>query len=956
LKHRTQAALTLLGICLGLISPARAATVDLSGEWRFSLDGADIGVKEKWFDHDLIDHIKLPGILQAQGFGDEISVDTPWVAALPRDMRWYLLPQYKPYTQPGNVKMPYLSQPPRHYLGAAWYQRDIDIPAQSANRRFVLTLERTRWQSTVWIDDREIGSYRSFVAPHIFDLGSLTPGKHRLSIRIDNDTRKIQPPYRPDGHSVSDSEGATWNGIVGRIELSDTGLVWIDDAEVFPDVAARSVRIKLAIGNTTGKAGSGTVTVGSVTSPVTWEAKGGAAELEVPLAPDAQTWSEFNPALQHLTVQLAAPGIADQRDLSFGLRQIKADGKQMLLNGTPIEIRATHDGGGFPLTGYPPTDVESWKRIISVCKTWGLNGMRFHSWCPPEAAFEAADDLGFYLQPECGMWNSFDTGGAMLGVLNDETARMLRAYGNHPSFLLLTPSNEPAGHYAEELPKWVNKWRAVDPRRLYATGTGRPSIPAGGADKGNDFVVGVSGARGPSGWFGRDYESRVGPLPIPVLAHELGQWCAYPDFNIINKFTGYLQPGNYEIYRDSAAAHGLLDKDKDFALASGKFQVECYKEEIEANLRTPSYSGFELLDLHDYLGQGTALIGVLDAFWESKGYVTADQWKRFCNTTVPLVRLTSRVFTTAQTLSAQVEVAHYDPTPLNNAVAQWRVVDSAGAVAASGSLPAKTIPIGKGTSLGSITVDLSKLAASRQYKLIVGLAGTAFENDWNFWLYPATVDPSTPANVVVTSSWPAAQSALASGGKVLFTPAAKDLDDANPRLSVTPIFWNRLMNPKGTAFVGLWCDTSSPALAGFPTEDHCDWQWTDLFAGARGINLDNLPRGLQPIVQPIDDWNRNFKLGLIYECKVGSGKLMVCGLNLSSDRVGAATLRRSLLDYMTSDRFQPATDVSAADLANQWLSTRAKDFVSEAGQAQPNQQQSPDVQAPQPGAPTPPGH
>jgi hypothetical protein len=148
-------------------------------------------------------------------------------------------------------------------------------------------------------------------------------------------------------------------------------LVWIDDAEVFPDVAARSVRIKLAIGNTTGKAGSGTVTVGSVTSPVTWEAKGGAAELEVPLAPDAQTWSEFNPALQHLTVQLAAPGIADQRDLSFGLRQIKADGKQMLLNGTPIEIRATHDGGGFPLTGYPPTDVESWKRIISVCKTWG---------------------------------------------------------------------------------------------------------------------------------------------------------------------------------------------------------------------------------------------------------------------------------------------------------------------------------------------------------------------------------------------------------------------------------------------------------------------------------------------------------------------------------------------------------------------------------------------------------
>jgi len=945
MKRRVTPALIFLAMLVGLISHAAAATVDLSGDWRFSLDRTDAGVKEQWFNRDLTDHIKLPGILQAQGYGDEISVSTPWVAALPRDMRWYLLPQYKAYTQPGHVEMPYLSQPPRHYLGVAWYQRDIDIPTQSAGRRFVLTLERTRWQSTVWVDDREIGSYRSFVAPHIFDLGSLSPGKHRLSIRIDNDTRKITPPYRPDGHSVSDSEGATWNGIVGRIELDSTSPVWIDDAQAFPDVASKSVLVKLTIGNATGSAGSGTVTAGSVTTPVSWDAKGGAAELTVQLPPDTQTWSEFAPVLQHLTVQLTGPGIDDHRDISFGLRQIKTNGQQILLNGTPVELRLTHDGGGFPLTGYPAMDVESWKRIISTCKAWGLNGMRFHSWCPPDAAFEAADELGFYIQPECGMWNSFDAGGAMLKVLNDETDRMIRAYGNHPSFLLLSPTNEPAGHYQEQLPTWVNKWRAADPRRLYTTGTGRPSIPPAGADKGNDFLI--TGARGPRGWFGRDYEAMLRTLPVPALAHELGQWCAYPDFSVIKKFTGYLQPSNYEIYRDSAAAHGLLDKDKDFALASGKFQVQCYKEEIEANQRTPSYSGFELLDLHDYLGQGTALIGVLDAFWESKGYVTAGEWTRFCNTTVPLARLTSRVFTTAQTLSAEVEVAHYDPAPLNDAVAQWRIVDSAGAVAISGNLPAKTIPIGKGTSLGTITVDLSKLQAPRQYKLVVGIAGTSFENDWNFWLYPAAVDASTPADVTVINSWPAAQSALAAGGKVLFTPAAADLDEANPRLGMTPIFWNRLMNPNGTAFLGLWCDAANPALAGFPTESNCDWQWTDLFAGARAINLDNLPRGLQPIVQPIDDWNRNFKLGLIYECKVGTGKLMVCGLNLASDRPGCASLRRSLLDYMASDRFQPATEVSAADIANQWLSTRASGFVSEATQARPNQQQSPDVQAPQ---------
>ena len=165
--------------------------------------------------------------------------------------------------------------------------------------------------------------------------------------------------------------------------------------------------------------------------------------------------------------------------------------------------------------------------------------------------------------------------------------------------------------------------------------------------------------RGPRGWFGKDYEQGMSAMDVPVVGHEVGQWCAYPDFDVMSKFTGYLKPGNYEIARDFAAAHGLLEENKRLAMASGKFQVLYYKEEIEANLRTASFSGIELLDLHDYLGQGTALIGMLDAFWETKGYVTAEEFRRFCNTTVPLARLTDRVLTTADTLSVPVEVAHF---------------------------------------------------------------------------------------------------------------------------------------------------------------------------------------------------------------------------------------------------------------------------------------------------------
>lgn len=926
-------------------TPPRAGVQSLAGEWRFSLDRDDNGVKQGWFSRDLTatTRIALPGFLQSQGYGDEIAVDTPWVAALPRDMRWYLLPQYKPYTKPGHIEMPYLSQPVKHYLGVAWYQREIEIPAAWARKRVGLTLERTRWQTDVYLDERLIGSCHSLVAPHDYDLGILPPGKHRLSIRIDN---RMILPYRPDGHSVSDAEGYTWNGIVGRIELNATTPVWIDDAQVFPNVAKKSALIKVHIGNLTGKAGSGTLRVGTTTAPVTWDATGGDGIIDVPL-PTATPWSEFTPVLQHLTLKLTGTGVDDRRDLTFGLREITVDGDHILLNGELFSFRATHNGGGYPIHGTPPTDVASWRRTIAICKSWGLNGMRFHSWCPPEAAFTAADQLGFYFQPECGMWNSFDPQGKMLAVLNDETARLIKAYGNHPSLMLLNASNEPAGHYAEQLPTWDKKWREADARRLYSDGTGRFAPPPGGP--GTPFAANylvTPGARGPRGWFGADYQTILLRMlrgdAIPAIGHEVGQWCAYPDFSVIEKFKdGYLVPGNYRIWRDSATEHHLLAKNKQIAHASGRFQLACYKEEVEANFRTPGYSGLELLDLHDYLGQGGALIGLLDAFWQSKGYATPAEFRAFCNTTVPLVRLKDRVFTTADTLETTVELSHFGPAALPTTTPHWRIVDSAGHAVASGSLPARAMPRGKNIPLGSISADLSKLHAPAQYRLVVELRAGAstFENSWPFWLYPASVPSAAPESVLITSSWPAAEAALARGGKVLFTPDPTTLGPDDPRLSTVPIFWNRLMNPRGAWMLGLLVDHAHPALAGFPSEVNCDWQWVDLLPNTHAINLDRLPSALEPIVQPIDDWNRNFKFGMLYECRVGEGKLMVCAFDLASTRPGGPSLRRSILDYMASAKFRPTVAVEIADLHSQWLNPHPAPGTP----ANPNQPSSPDL-------------
>ncbi|WP_347304049.1 sugar-binding domain-containing protein [Croceibacterium sp. TMG7-5b_MA50] len=927
--------------------PEHEGAISLAGEWRFALDPADVGSADYWFNKVMPSDlsIRLPGILQTQGFGNEIEADTQFVAALPRDMRWYLLPQYEPYTRPGNVKVPYLSQPIRHYLGVAWYQRDIEVPAEWAGKRVMLHLERTRWRTDAWIGNRPVGSDRSLVAPHEFDLGIMEPGTHRLTLRIDNSMQ--EPVYRPDGHGVTDGTGTTWNGVVGRIELSATAPVWLDDVQVFPDLAARLARVQIRIGNVTGATGSGTVNAGGVSVPVSWTAEGGEATIEVPMR-NPRPWSEFDPHLHTLAVTLDSPAGQDRRDVTFGMREITTDGHRILLNGEVLDMRGTHDAGAFPLTGYPATDLETWQRIIAICQEWGLNGMRFHSWCPPEAAFIAADRMGFYLQPECAMWNNFDAGGRMLAVLHDETARLIRAYGNHPSFILMGSGNEPAGQFHAQLPGWDERWKAADPRRLYTDGTGRHARAPGGPGTpfAADFLVVGSTVRGPRGWFGEDYEEELqellGGVAQPVISHETGQWCAYPDLGLIDKFSGqsdyaafphgidtgdvpYMVPGNYEIMRDFAAAHGLLDLNRQFAHASGRFQLACYKEELEANLRTPSHSGFQMLDLHDYLGQGGALMGLLDAFWEPKGYVDAPEWREFCSATVPLVRLKDRTFTSDRMLEASAELYHHGPRPLRSVRPRWRIMDTAGKTVQSGDLPARAAPRGKAIPLGTISADLSRLPAPAAYELVVELAGTAFRNRWRFWVYPPAEEVPQPAGVVTTADWAEARAALAAGGRVLFlsgNPA-----EANPDLAMTtvPIFWNRLMNPSRAWMLGLLNDAAHPALAGFPTQDHCDWQWVDLIGATTAMNVEALPPDLRPIVQPIDDWNRSLRTALLFEARVGPGRLIASAFDLTEQGTagfaGGPALRRSVLDYMASDRFSPALALNEGTLAT-WIDRR----------------------------------
>jgi hypothetical protein len=902
----------------------------LQGTWSFQLDREDRGEADQWFGRDLADVLVLPGVLTAQGFGDPVSMQTKWTGNI--SPIWQSDPYYKQYQTPGNFKMPFWLQPDRHYVGAAWYQRQIEVPPNWQGKRLVLFLERPHWKTTVWLDDRCLGSKDSLGTAHVYELGSNVPvGKHRLTIRVDN---RMIVDVGNNAHSVSDHTQGNWNGIAGRIELQATDPVWIDDVRVYPNIKDKTVKVVVSVSNSTGTSGTGTLSIQvaragqSLSIPVSWTAQGGSAEGICSMGDDCQLWDEFRPNLHTVTVALRGPSCQDRTSVQFGMREVVTQGTRIALNGTPIFLRGTLECCIFPLTGHPPTDVDSWKRIIRIAKAHGLNHIRFHSWYPPEAAFIAADELGFYYHVECSAWATVGNGGPFDKWLYQESEAMIKAYGNHPSFMFMAYGNEPGGKNQNRfLGDFVNYWKKKDPRRLYTSAAGWPLLPE------NDYYS--TPAPRIQQW-GQGVQSRVNAKPpetttdyrefveqhknAPVVSHEIGQWCVYPNLEEMMKYKGLLKARNFEIFQDQLERNGMLSQAHDFLLASGKLQALLYKEDIESALRTPGFGGFQLLDLHDFPGQGTALVGVLDPFWDSKGYITSRQYRRFAGPMVPLARLERRIFEAGEVVKARIELAQFGPADLEDVTAWWTIRGPDGTVA-EGGFPHKTIKTGTLSTLGELSAKLPNSAKAQKLNLEVAIHGTEAANDWDLWVFPKNISTEPAGDILVTRELnEATLHRLNQGGKVLFLPLPRTIhnDERHPLvMGFSSIFWNTVWtNWQPPHTLGILCDPSHPALEQFPTECHSNWQWWELIHGAAPFIV-TAHRGLQPVVQVIDDWVTARKLALVFEARVGKGKLLACGCDLVSDldkRLVARQMRHSLLAYMADTRFEPKFDLTPQQL------------------------------------------
>lgn len=912
--------------------------ISLAGEWKVRLDPFEIGISSNWqedihkmwpIDSVYVDTILLPGSLPEHGYGNPPSVHTDWNSTV--YYHFLYTDKYAPYRIEENFKFPFWLTSDTYYKGVAWYQREVEIPDHWENKRVVLELERPHWGTMVFVDDQMVGADSSLAIPHRYDITKeLSSGKHTITVRVDN---RMLHDVGKNAHSVTEHTQGNWNGLAGELSLTATSPVYISDIQIYPDIENKQAKANIHVENSTGMMQSGDIrlqahSVNTEEQQVlnelnqTFTVKDSSyIEIVYPMGENPLLWDEFNPQFYSMEVNIeVGDSFHDVKTVDFGMREFKAEGKYFTINGRPVFLRGTLESAVFPKTGYPPTAKKDWADNFKVMKRYGINHIRFHSWTPPRAAFEAADEAGIYLNVEGPFWvGSVGCGEPIDQFVNEETERIMREYGNHPSFVMFAHGNEATGCNIDKFfGDYVSYWKKKDNRRMYTSGTGWEGWPKLSV---NDFhsdkvriqkriaaETNIISANPPStDW---DFTKDVQRYDIPVVGHETGQWTVYPNFDEMSKYTGVLYPHNFEVWQDFLEKNQMSHQAYDFLMASGKLQVLSYKADIEASLRTPDYAGYQLLQLNDFPGQGTALVGVLDPFWDSKPYIDSAEFSRFNSPTVPLARMEKRILSSAETFVANLEIAHFESEQKQDVPILWRITNQNNHTIASGET-SRDLPIGNNIEAGTVRLNLADFDNPQKLNLNVKV-GQLGENDWDFWVYPEEVDIKPSSELIITKTLtPSIERQLEEGAKVLLqlNDKIKEGKGKEVHAAFSTVFWNTAWTTNGRPHtMGVLVDPSRSLFKDFPTEYHSNWQWWDILYDVQPMILTDFPKSLTPSIQMIHTWSRAKKLGLLFEAKVGKGKLIVTSIDFENDlnnRLATRQLYHSLLQYMESSDFAP---------------------------------------------------
>lgn len=909
--------------------------IDLSGNWNFKLDKDNVGEQEKWFDNIFKETVNLPGTTDENQKGNKNEAIE--INSLNRR-----------YT----------------YTGKAWYQREINIPDNWEKKTIKLFLERTK-ATEVWVDGIYLSQHKSLVSPHIYHVAdALSPGKHILTISVDN-----TPDLFPVGgsHALSEHTQTNWNGIIGKIQLLATDKVYIHSVKLYPDVPNKNVKVVFNIKNPDKENINGKVTCkangfnGNKHTIKKQIFKFSSSESNIVLSEtykmgdDFATWDEFVPNLYMMSANLVTKSkqnsYLDKLEASFGMVDFKIKDTQFKVNNKTIILRGKHDACVFPLTGYPPMTKEEWIRQMKISKEYGINHYRFHSWTPPEAAFKAADIVGIYIQTELPNWRSFEKNDTLhYNYQKKEGENIIDSYGNHPSLVMLSLGNELGGDRNMNA-KLIDSFKAYDNRMLFTHGSNNyfwdPSVQPN-----EDFFVssrvkkrednfatdirasfsyidcpvsGIINGEFPNTY--RSFENALKYSKVPAIGHETGQFQILPNFDEITKYTGVLEARNFKVFKQRMIDKNMFSYWKKLFTASGKHAAMCYKDDNEISMRTKGFGGFQILDLQDFPGQGTALVGMLDVFMDSKGLISPEEWRESCAAQTIQASMPRLVWQNNEEFNAKLIFINYGESDKVNSSIHWELTYQNGEKFREGKTEVDTFKQGVITEAGEIKVSFSTITSAQNLILTLSTNDHKITNHYKIWVYPQIKEIANKSDVVIATKLDNSILAeLKKGKNVFLIPDYSSIAQNSIGGLFINDYWCYPMfkgicesnhKPVSPGTLGLLIDNQHPVFESFPTSDHSDWQWWSLMKKSHPIILDGTIASYKPIVQPIDNFERCSKLGTLFEFAVEDGKLFVCSIDLSDkgDFV-AQNLLKSILTYMDSEKFAPKTKISQADLLN----------------------------------------
>ncbi len=832
------------------------------------------------------------------------------------------------------------------FEGEVAFRKLVTLTRTENGETAFLCLERTRI-TKLYIDGNFVGTRDSLCSSHIYDVTEFCDGnEHEIIIFVSNVGYKTK-----GGHMTSQDTQTNWLGITGKIEVRYFGKSYVtnvtvssDENTFFVDCEVVGVCDKVRVSASCKNSSAETVATAS----------DGRISCKLDMSENPQKWSEFERNLYDIKIDTGDDICA----VKAGLKSFKANGDKFYINGRKTFLRGKHDGLIFPLTGYAPTDVESWIKVMEISKSYGINHYRFHTCCPPDAAFEAADIVGIYMEPELPFWGTV----APIGdkecnideqeYLISEGKAILREFGNHPSFCMISMGNELWGN-RERINEIMSELKAFDSRPLYTEGSNTFQFMPDVVEC-DDFFCGVRLSRerlirgsyamcdAPLGHVQvaepstmKTYDDAIeGKLPatgdmkinddgtisiqygtgvkrvkasevtdgffpkIPIVTHEIGQYETYPNFKEIDKYSGSIKAKNFEEFRARLEKKGLLSLADDYFRASGKLAMDCYKEELEAVLRSKLLAGCQILDIQDFSGQGTALVGVLDAFMDNKGIISDSEWREFFSETVILARFEKYVYEKGDAFFAKIEIADFSDKSLAGKILRWSLGKNCGEF---------VIPEYENyCDVGAIETEV---ACDDFGKLTLSLSvdGTDVRNHYDLRVVRTVKSVSFDGCAVTDKLDSTAMKALSEGRKVLLTsipPKENSIEGfycqdfwCYPMFRSISESMGREV-PVGT--MGLLIDNTHPALNGFESEYYSTPQWWKAVMNSRSEIIDSNADGKRVIVRTIDNFERNHNLALIYEYELNGGTVVVCNIDLQkiqSSPEGRA-LAQSLADYV----------------------------------------------------------